>query len=141
MVSTKNISNFLAGVAVGTVAALLLAPNSGEELRGKIMKSKDGAEQSLTDLVSEGKKSWNKLKGRALDSVEIAQSEMDEFLTHLLGEGQKAWRKTKDAASDVADDVKSTAKDAADTSKTVVKDALKESETYYNKNTPQKQYS
>lgn len=141
MVSVKNISNFLAGAAVGAVAALLLAPASGEETRSKIMKSKQGAEDSLSDMISEGRKSWNKLKGRAVDTVEVAQDEMDDFLTHLLSEGQKAWKKTKAAATDVADDVKSTAKETIENGKTAVKDAQKDGESYYNKNSPQKQYS
>ena len=141
MVSVKNISNFLAGAAVGAVAALLLAPASGEETRSKILKSKQGAEDSLSDMISEGRKSWNKLKGRAADTVEVAQDEMDDFLSHLLSEGQKAWKKTKAAATDVADDVKSTAKEAVETGKTAVKEAQKDGESYYNKNAPQKQYS
>ena len=141
MVSVKNISNFLAGAAVGAVAALLLAPASGEETRGKIMKSKQGAEDSFSDMISEGRKSWNKLKGRAVDTVEVAQEEMDDFLTHLLGEGQKAWKRAKAAASDVAADVKSTAKETIENGKTAVKDAQKDGESYYNKNSPQKQYS
>ena len=141
MVSVKNISNFLAGAAVGAVAALLLAPASGEETRSKILKSKQGAEDSLSDMISEGRKSWNKLKGRAVDTVEVAQDEMDDFLTHLLSEGQKAWKKTKAAATEVVADVKSTAKETIENGKTAVKDAQKDGESYYNKNTPQKQYS
>lgn len=141
MVSVKNISNFLTGAAVGAVAALLLAPASGEETRSKIMKSKQGAEDSFSDMISEGRKSWNKLKGRAADTVEVAQDEMDDFLTHLLGEGQKAWKKAKNSATEVADNAKATAKELADNSKAAVKDGQKEGESYYNKNSPQKQYS
>ena len=40
----KNLLAFAGGIAVGAVAALLLAPTSGAELRGKIielLKSKD----------------------------------------------------------------------------------------------------
>ena len=105
------------------------------------MKSKQGAEDSFSDMISEGRKSWNKLKGRAVDTVEVAQDEMDDFLTHLLSEGQKAWKKTKAAATEVVADVKSTAKETIENGKTAVKDAQKDGESYYNKNTPQKQYS
>jgi gas vesicle protein len=51
----KNLLAFAGGIAVGAVAALLLAPTSGAELRGKIielLKSKGISKEKFDDLVA-----------------------------------------------------------------------------------------
>jgi gas vesicle protein len=51
----KNLLAFAGGIAVGAVAALLLAPTSGAELRGKIielLKSKGISKEKFDELVA-----------------------------------------------------------------------------------------
>lgn len=51
----KNLLAFAGGIAVGAAAALLLAPTSGAELRGKIielLKSKGISKEKFDDLVA-----------------------------------------------------------------------------------------
>ena len=51
----KNLLAFAGGIAVGAAAALLLAPTSGAELRGKIIelfKSKGISKEKFDDLVA-----------------------------------------------------------------------------------------
>jgi gas vesicle protein len=51
----KNLFAFIGGVAVGAAAALLLAPTSGAELRGKIielLKSKGISKEKFDELVA-----------------------------------------------------------------------------------------
>ena len=51
----KNLLAFAGGIAVGAVAALLLAPTSGAERRGKIielLKSKGISKEKFDDLVA-----------------------------------------------------------------------------------------
>lgn len=51
----KNLLAFAGGIAVGAAAALLLAPTSGAELRGKIielLKSKGISKEKFDELVA-----------------------------------------------------------------------------------------
>ena len=53
--STKNtVIALLAGVALGAVAGVLLAPASGEKTRRKIVRKAEDMRDQLTDLVDKG---------------------------------------------------------------------------------------
>ena len=57
----KYVISFLSGAVVGAVAALLLAPSSGEELRTNI---KTQADTQVTRLQDEWQKGMQELQGR-----------------------------------------------------------------------------
>jgi gas vesicle protein len=77
---------FVAGAAVGAAAALLLAPKSGEELRGDIADAvNDGAKQ----VRSAGRN----LKQRAQEIVELATDTVKD----ALDAGDVAYTKAKKA--------------------------------------------
>ena len=53
--STKNtVIALLAGVALGAVAGVLLAPASGKKTRKKIVRKAEDVRDQLTDLVDKG---------------------------------------------------------------------------------------
>lgn len=62
--TTKIIGGFLAGATLGVAAGLLLAPNSGQKTRKRIMKESKRLTNQFTDAVSHSldsvKKSYNK---------------------------------------------------------------------------------
>ena len=81
-----TIGAFALGAAVGAVAALLLAPKAGEELRADIADAvNDGAKQ----VRSAGKI----LKQRAQEIVELATDTVQD----ALGAGDVAYTKAKKA--------------------------------------------
>lgn len=73
----KNLFAFIGGVAVGAAAALLLAPTSGAELRGKIielLKAKGVSKEKIDELLA---KITEKVKSvTSLDDLEIVVDEV-----------------------------------------------------------------
>ena len=73
----KNLFAFIGGVAVGAAAALLLAPTSGAELRGKIielLKAKGVSKEKIDELLV---KITEKVKSvTSLDDLEIIVDEV-----------------------------------------------------------------
>jgi gas vesicle protein len=73
----KNLFAFIGGVAVGAAAALLLAPTSGAELRGKIielLKAKGVSKEKIDELLV---KITEKVKSvTSLDDLEIVVDEV-----------------------------------------------------------------
>jgi gas vesicle protein len=82
----KTILSFVLGAGVGAVAALLLAPKSGEELRAEI-----AAEAG--DEVNEIRRAGNNLKQKAQKSVEAAQ----DHLQDAIEAGEEAYARAKKA--------------------------------------------
>ena len=70
---TGTIFTFVLGVGVGAIAALLLAPKSGERLRGEIA---DGVNDGLDAIRSTGKD----LKRRGQKLVELAKDQVQEAI-------------------------------------------------------------
>jgi gas vesicle protein len=73
----KNLFAFIGGIAVGAAAALLLAPTSGAELRGKIielLKAKGVSKEKIDELLT---KITEKVKSvTSLDDLEIVVDEV-----------------------------------------------------------------
>jgi gas vesicle protein len=73
----KNLFAFIGGIAVGAAAALLLAPTSGAELRGKIielLKAKGVSKEKIDELLV---KITEKVKSvTSLDDLEIVVDEV-----------------------------------------------------------------
>jgi gas vesicle protein len=77
IMNLKNLFAFIGGVAVGAAAALLLAPTSGAELRGKIielLKAKGVSKEKIDELLA---KITEKVKSvTSLDDLEIVVDEV-----------------------------------------------------------------
>jgi len=69
----KQLFSFLAGVIVGGVAALLLAPMSGEDLRRQIQEE---ANTELKKVDAE----WKKIMQQVNQTVEDTQSELRAYI-------------------------------------------------------------
>jgi gas vesicle protein len=74
--TTKIIGGFLAGATLGVAAGLLLAPNSGQKTRKKIMKESKKLTDQFTNAVSQSldtvKKSYNKKLDEYADNGKTA---------------------------------------------------------------------
>ncbi len=69
----KQLFSFLAGVIVGGVAALLLAPMSGEDLRRQIQEE---ANTELKKVDAE----WRKIMQQVNQTVEDTQAELRAYI-------------------------------------------------------------
>jgi gas vesicle protein len=69
----KQLFSFLAGVIVGGVAALLLAPMSGEDLRRQIQEE---ANAELKKVDAE----WKKIMQQVNQTVEDTQAELRAYI-------------------------------------------------------------
>jgi gas vesicle protein len=81
-----TILSFIVGAGLGAVAALLLAPKSGEELRGDIV---DGVSDRANQLRSTGKN----LKQRAEKLVDLAKGQVQD----AIEAGDNAYTQAKKA--------------------------------------------
>ncbi len=71
--STKNtLIALAAGAAVGTVAALLLAPASGKETRSNLMKQGQKLKSVVKDLEAKGREMADNAKEAAKDAAKAA---------------------------------------------------------------------
>jgi len=85
---------FVLGAFVGAVAALLLAPRSGEETRRMIAsKTREGADY----LTARGKEAADKAAGYFDRGKETLQHQRDQ-LSAALEAGKQAYREEKDKA-------------------------------------------
>ena len=92
MSSSKTLLGFVAGAAVGALAGILLAPDSGTNTRKKL-GSKAG------DWTSAAKESFNELMDGVKNSYAGAADEVEEF-------GDKAKAKMTSARNDVKSEVR-----------------------------------
>ena len=67
----------LAGVAIGAVAGLLLAPESGEELRNRLAEKAKDAKDGLMTKLESGLSSLNGIKDNVLNQVQDAANEVN----------------------------------------------------------------
>jgi gas vesicle protein len=96
MASDNSGANFLVGffvgAAMGAMAALLLAPKSGKELRGS--------------LADEGRK----LRDRASEEGRRFRDRSEEVLGDVRTRGEAAYQKTREGIQDTTDTAKKAAK-------------------------------
>jgi gas vesicle protein len=80
-----TIFTFILGIAVGAVAALLLAPKSGEDLRADIAEGvSEGADQvrrKTEDLKKRTQKLVDKAKDHVQDAIEAGEKEYSQAKT------------------------------------------------------------
>jgi gas vesicle protein len=81
-----TILTFVIGAGVGALVALLLAPKSGEELRGDIV---DGVNDGVNQVRSTGKD----LKRRAQKVVDMAKDQVQD----AIDAGDRAYNQAKNA--------------------------------------------
>jgi gas vesicle protein len=80
--SSGGIGAFLAGAALGAIAALLLAPQSGEDTRAQLRlrarRLRDAAEDRLDDLQEAVESGYARTKASVEASLQRARSSLDE---------------------------------------------------------------
>jgi gas vesicle protein len=81
-----TILTFVLGAAVGAIAALLLAPKGGEELRNDIA-------QAVDDEVNHVRSKGRALKQKAQTLVELAQDHVQD----AMESGENAYGRAKNA--------------------------------------------
>ncbi len=97
MSSQKTLISLVAGLALGAVAGVMLAPASGEKTRKKLMKKAEGLRDDLTDLVDKGQSMLKDAKGEAKKAA---------------AQASKSVHDTMDEAKDSYEQAKSSAKKA-----------------------------
>lgn len=76
VISMKQLFAFIAGVLVGGIVALLMAPMSGEELRRQIQAEAD-AELKRVDAE------WQKILKQVNETVEETQKELRSYIEQV----------------------------------------------------------
>jgi gas vesicle protein len=80
--SSGGIGAFLTGAALGAIAALLLAPQSGEDTRAQLRlrarRLRDAAEDRLDDLQEAVESGYARTKASVEASLQRARSSLDE---------------------------------------------------------------
>lgn len=84
--------SFLAGAAVGAGVALLVAPKSGEELRGKIKNLADDAIDKIKEYTSEAQE---KIKSTIEDGKGLI-NEKKSILSSAIEAGKEAMEREKE---------------------------------------------
>lgn len=84
--------SFLAGAAVGAGVALLVAPKTGEELRGKIKNIADDAIDKIKEYTSEAQE---KIKTTIEDGKDII-NEKKSILSSAIEAGKEAIEREKE---------------------------------------------
>ena len=83
MSSTKALLGFVAGAAVGAIAGILLAPDSGTNTRKKIATKTgdltDSLKNSFGDFIDGVKDSYAGAKGDAEDMADKAKAKMNNL--------------------------------------------------------------
>lgn len=86
----SNVLAFLGGVLVGGIAALLMAPQSGEETRGQIKDMADEGYNSAHRRYGEAKEGLRRdagiIKDAARGAVEDVKRRIEEARTGIAGE-------------------------------------------------------
>lgn len=86
----SNVLAFLGGVLVGGIAALLMAPQSGEETRGQIKDMADEGYNSARRRYGEAKEGLRRdagiIKDAARGAVEDVKRRIEEARTGIAGE-------------------------------------------------------
>jgi gas vesicle protein len=86
----RGVGCFLAGVGVGAVVALLLAPKTGQQTRKLIVKK---AEEGRDYVASKGRE-WREQAEELVDKGKELVSKQKERLAEVLESGKEAARNT-----------------------------------------------
>jgi gas vesicle protein len=103
-VDTKDVSSFFTGFFVGALvggaAALLFAPQSGEETRAQIrdkgIELKEKAEETYGEVIDQIEDSTTELRGR----LEGLSAKMDE----LIAQGKEEFQRLTHRAEEIGDE-------------------------------------
>ena len=64
----------ICGFSLGAIAALLLAPRSGAEMRGRVVESANRASQRAKDTYDKASETWHGVASRAADAADTLAS-------------------------------------------------------------------
>lgn len=78
--TSKFVLSLLGAAAAGAVIALLVAPEKGSELRGKIQSAANDWVDQLGDLVSSSKQKFSEMKGEMKARAENGVAGVQENL-------------------------------------------------------------
>jgi gas vesicle protein len=88
----KNSANIFLGIlgaaTAGVIIGMLIAPEKGEDLRGKLKDTASDFAKRLTDLVAQGKERFDNVRTKAMD-------EADAYKDDVKSEATNAYRKAK----------------------------------------------
>ncbi len=97
MTNTKNIVLAVVGGALaGALMGVLFAPAKGSKTRRRIMGHANTIEDQVDNLITEGKRSWGKVKSEAKD----ASYDAEAYLEHLIAESKTALQDLKKRAEE-----------------------------------------
>ncbi len=104
-----GVGTFLAGLAIGAGLALLVAPQSGEELRRRIRRNAHRAKLAAEDLAHDAKKRARDLttdmKERAEDLLDDARHEVEtrvDDVRHVVNRKRRDLNRALDAGRSTA---------------------------------------
>ncbi|HZS12274.1 MAG TPA: YtxH domain-containing protein [Nitrospirales bacterium] len=83
---------FLAGAAIGAVAALLLAPQSGRESRDQLRRAAKRTQENLKDAAGKAGESWEAALQRGREVIR----EQKSVLSEALEAGREALRRDRE---------------------------------------------
>jgi gas vesicle protein len=88
----KNSANIFLGIlgaaTAGVIIGMLIAPEKGEALRGKLKGSASDFAKRLGDLIAQGKERFDDVKNKAMD-------EADAYKEDVKSEAANGYRKAK----------------------------------------------
>ena len=101
--STKVLLGFIAGAAVGAVAGILFAPDSGENTRKKIQDKAgdwtDAAKESFNGVIDGVKNAYSGAKDKMEEAGAYAKAEMTGARNDIKSEARQAKSEIKSALS------------------------------------------
>jgi len=81
---SKVLLGILGAAAAGVAIGLLIAPEKGSEMRGRIQKKANGLANTLSNLFSNAKGELTELKGRVKDSKSVAQEKVNRLKENFV---------------------------------------------------------
>lgn len=103
MSTTKVLMGFVAGAAVGALAGILFAPDSGPNTRKRIQDKAgdlgDAAKESINGLVDSVKNAYSGAKDKVEEFGDHARAEMTSARNDIKSEARQAKTEVKSALS------------------------------------------
>ena len=81
---SKVLLGILGAAAAGVAIGLLIAPEKGSEMRGRIQKKANGLASTLSNLFSNAKGELTELKGRVKDGKSVAQEKVNRLKENFV---------------------------------------------------------
>ena len=110
---SMGVGTFLAGLALGAGLALLLAPESGEDLRRRLKRNAKRAQHAAEDLAVDAKKRVRRVaedvKGRAEEMMDDARHEFESRMDdarHAVSRRRRDLTRAVDAGKATAREAK-----------------------------------